>query len=92
MPSIVDMLYGLESPKQKCIYCDKYSEHNGWESLCNRTCYYGLVDLLESYEKGAVSDPDARIVKYFTIYPEPSHTFFHEKISEYIAKSKLKED
>ena len=92
MPSIIDMLYGLESPKQNCIYCGKYSENNGWDSLCNRTCYYGLVDLVESYERGAVSDPDPRIVKYFTLYPEPSHTFFHKKISEYIAKSNVKED
>ena len=92
MPSIVDMLYGLESPKQRCIYCDTYSQHNGWISLCNRNCYYGLCDLLESYEGGEVSKPDSRIVKYFTMHPEPSHSFFHEKITKYIMKNKIKED
>ena len=87
MPTLIDTLCGMNSSgMQTCAYCNKYSEYKGWESLCNRGCYYDLCDLLNSYESGKVVEPDPRIVKYFSKYPEPPHSFFYKKIIEYIAR------
>ena len=87
MPTLIDKLCGVESSDmQTCAYCNKYSEYTGWESLCHRGCYYDLCDLLDSYELGKVFEPDLRIVKYFTTYTDPPHSFSCKKIFEYIAR------
>jgi hypothetical protein len=87
MPTLVDKLCGVKSSgMQTCAYCNKYSEYDGWESLCNRGCYYNLCKLLDSFELNEVIEPDPRIVKYFSKYPEPPHTFLCKKIIEYIAR------
>jgi len=77
------MLYPV-SNTQKCVYCKEVSSYGGWEGLCNRRCYYGICQLLEDYEVGKVSEPDQRIVEYFTLYPSPSHSFNYEKIIHHI--------
>jgi len=79
-----------DAPEQKCLYCKKVELYSGWMSLCDRTCYYGLSNLLESYENGTVTEPDPRIVEYFKKYPEPEHTFMDfEKLKKYIKNLKL---
>ena len=70
--------------EQTCIYCSKTSICSGWVSLCNRGCYYGICDLLYLYNDGKVSEPDPRIVEYFTKYPESYHLFSDKKILAYI--------
>ena len=80
----------LHGIKINCIYCDKINtDYTGWESLCNRTCYYGIVELLEKYNKNEESIPDPKIVKYFTEHPEPTHSFLSEKILTYIKETKI---
>ena len=86
MEALFQELYASE-PSVKCIYCDKISPYWGWTDLCNRTCYYGLCDLLEAYETGSVTEPDHRIVTYFTKNPKPTHSFIFNKLAVYI-KSK----
>ena len=77
-----------EDIKIECIYCEKTNtDYSGWDSLCDRKCYYGIVDLLTKYNTNEVSDPDPKIVKYFTINPEPTHSFFKDKILSYIIKN-----
>ena len=71
-------------PEQKCIYCDKNGEYDGWVSLCDATCYNRLRHLLESYETGKVSVPDKRIVNYFTKHHTPEHRFVYTKLKSFI--------
>jgi hypothetical protein len=58
-----------------CVYCNKHSQNNGWEYLCNRKCYHGMCELLSDYEKNKVYCPDKRLIKYFRINPNPGHSF-----------------
>ena len=81
MTSIFEQIYA-NAATQTCICCNKTAPWRGWDDLCNRTCYYALCDLLNSFNKGA--EPDSRIVAYFTKYPEPSHSFNDEQIMAYI--------
>jgi hypothetical protein len=69
---------------QTCILCDKVSPYRGWDGLCNRACYYELSKLLEAYENGEVFQPDPRVVKYFSVFTEHSHSFVYEKVAEYL--------
>lgn len=80
MYSMAYLLEHIENDKVTCILCDKVSSSWGWTGLCNRTCYHGLCELLEAFESGRVPDPDPRLVKYFTLYPYPSHTFNRNKL------------
>ena len=78
-------LFNYENIKIDCIYCDKiHTDYTGWAGLCDRKCYYGIVDLLGKYNTSEVSEPDPRILKYFTKYPEPIHSFPSEKIIAYL--------
>jgi len=78
-------LFNYEGIKVDCIYCEKIDiDYKGWDSLCNRTCYYGITDLLTKYNNGEVSEPDPKIIKYFTKHPDSSHSFFSEKILSYL--------
>lgn len=78
-------LFNYDGIKVDCIYCEKVNtDYTGWEGLCNRMCYYGISELLEKYNTGQVTDPDPKIVKYFTKYPEPNHSFVTEKILSFI--------
>jgi hypothetical protein len=83
MDVLFQELYAAET-QIHCIYCKKTSPYWGWTDLCNRTCYYGLSDLLEAYESGSVAEPDPRIVTYFTKNPEPAHSFIFNKLAAYI--------
>jgi len=83
MQALFQELYASEAPVH-CMYCDKTSPYWGWTDLCNRTCYYGLCELLESYESGSTVEPDPRIVIYFTKNPQPSHSFIFKKLAIYI--------
>jgi hypothetical protein len=83
MDVLFQELYGHVEPVY-CIYCKKTSPYWGWTDLCNRTCYYGLCELLEAYESGSVAEPDSRIVSYFTKNPKPSHSFIFNKLAIYI--------
>jgi len=87
MSSLFEQLYPIESQQmQTCLCCKKVALYRGWESLCNRACYYDMCDLLYLYDRdGGV--PDERLVSYFTKYPEPAHWFSTDKIMAYI-KSK----
>ena len=69
---------------QNCFYCSKISKWRGWDNLCNRTCYYGLCDLLNSYENGEVENPDERLIKYFTKYRVPTHSFIFDKLKQFL--------
>ena len=71
---------------QKCIYCGIVSTCTGWSNLCDRRCYYNLKDLLFDYESGSIETPDPRIVEYFTLNPDPSHSFFFEKLKGFLSK------
>ena len=78
-------LFNYEGIKIVCIYCDKtHIDYTGWASLCNRTCYYGICNLLDKYNNGEVAEPDPRIVKYFSKHPISSHSFSDEKIRLYL--------
>jgi len=77
-------------PTQKCFFCDKTAEYDGWDGLCNRQCYYGLSGLLGDYETGKVGEPDRRVVDYFLKYPKTSHSFAFEKLKVYLMVLKLK--
>jgi len=78
------------APQQTCVYCGAVAQYSGWDSLCNRTCYYGLCSLLGDYESstGSTVQPDHRLVRYFTQYPEPTHSFLFEKLKVYLATLK----
>jgi hypothetical protein len=80
------LLTRMEDDNVTCILCDKVSPNWGWAGLCNRTCYHGLCNLLEAFESGLVSDPDPRLLKYFTLYPNPSHTFIRNKLTKLMNK------
>lgn len=85
MASLFEMFYPVESKQnQTCIYCGITSTCSGWESLCNRRCYYGICDLLDLYNNDDAVVPDHRLVAYFTKYPSPHHTFNSQKIHAYI--------
>jgi hypothetical protein len=75
---------------QKCFFCEKTAEHNGWDGLCNQQCYNGLSGLLDDYENGKVVKPDPRVVHYFLTYPQTSHSFEFEKLKVYLMLFKLK--
>jgi len=81
--SLYDVLMNQAPHRQKCVYCNHEDFCSGWAGLCNRRCYYGLCDLLEKYNTDS-SEPDTRLVEYFTRYPSPGHTFHDEKIKAYI--------
>ena len=59
-----------------CVWCNNHHEYNGWNGLCDRSCYYELSALHTAYEQ-ATDDtpPDPRLVAYFKRYPEPTHSF-----------------
>jgi len=87
MSSIFETIYQEENhTQQTCVYCNNASTLNGWEGLCDRRCYHGLCDLLESYNSG--SEPDERVIVYFTKYPLTTHHFNNEKIKSFINRSK----
>ena len=73
-----------------CFFCDKTAEYDGWDGLCNRQCYYGLLGLLGDYETGKVGEPDRRVVHYFLKYPKTSHSFSFEKLKVYLMLLKVK--
>jgi hypothetical protein len=78
-------LFNYNNIKVDCIYCEKtHTDYTGWTGLCNRSCYYGICDLLDKYNNGNIIEPDSKIVKYFTMYPEVGHLFCNEKILLYI--------
>lgn len=82
-------LFNYENIKVNCIYCEKENvDYTGWESLCNRQCYYGLSALVDKYNEKEEFEPDPKIVKYFTVNPEPTHSFSSEKILKYIKDKK----
>ena len=83
MSFILKDLYA-NMPDQACMYCGRTSKYRGWESLCDRSCYYGLSELLQMYENEKVNIPDQRIIAYFTKYPEPSHSFVFEKLKRHL--------
>lgn len=83
------LIFNYSGIKINCIYCDKVNtDYTGWESLCNRACYYSLVELLDKYNEKDESKPDPKIIKYFTKHPEPTHSFSSEKILMYIKNKK----
>ena len=87
MPTLADLLFGIDSHvTQKCEFCGKTAETSGWTGLCDRRCYYGLSDLIELYETGKRSEPDPRVIAYFTLYPEPTHSFMNEKTLSYLKR------
>ena len=89
MPSLFGLLCPDKEPAtvQTCMYCYKTQEYWGWVDLCSRSCYHGLTDLLNSYEKEEVSVPDRRLVRYFTKHPDPAHSFFFDRLSQYIKEA-----
>ena len=82
----IDKVYS-SIPQKKCISCGKMANYHGWSSLCNRTCYYDLCDLIAAYEKEEAAEPDPRIVEYFTKHSETEHGFPPvERLKKYMAK------
>ena len=85
MSSLFEMIYPEESKKiQTCIYCCTIGTWSGWESLCNRKCYYGICNLLDLYNNDDAVVADPRLIEYFTKYTIPPHSFNDEKIRAYI--------
>ena len=81
-----------ESIVSTCAYCgEKYDDDGSWQNLCDRRCYYGLTNLLEAYNKsnGDVQ-PDPRLVAYFTLNSDVTHSFCDDKIKLFIKKSDQK--
>ena len=83
---LFEMMYASE-PDQKCIACGKIGKYRGWDSLCNRSCYYTLSDLFDSFENEQVAQPDARVVEYCTKYPILTHSFIDEKVRIWMARN-----
>ena len=83
---LFEMIYAGE-PDQKCIACGKIGKYRGWDSLCNRSCYYTLSDLFDSFENEQVAQPDARVVEYCTKYPILTHSFVDEKVRIWMARN-----
>jgi len=67
-------------PSRNAYIAEKRQNIGDGDSLCDRTCYDSLANLLTSYETGKTSNPDPRIVEYFTKYPEPTHVCIFEKL------------
>ena len=80
---ISEPLYS-EVPEQKCIACGKTGKPNGWDSLCNRVCYYTLRELFGSFENG---QPDPRLVEYCTKYRKLTHSFNDEKVRMWMSRN-----
>jgi hypothetical protein len=80
------MIYASE-PEQKCIACGKTTTYNGWESLCNRNCYYTLGHLFNSFENEQVDQPDPRVVEYCKKYPKITHAFNDEKVRIWMGRN-----
>jgi len=72
-----------------CFYCNKNYQDGGWDGLCNRDCYHKLSELTDCFENGRVSEPDPRIVKYFSVHSDTGHSFNKKKILEYISTLKF---
>ena len=83
---LFEMIYASK-PEQKCILCGKIGKYTGWESLCNRNCYYSLNDLFSSFENGFVDRPDARVIDYYTRYPNPTHSFNDDKVRMWMGRN-----
>ena len=75
-----------EETKQVCGFCNKTSTYSGWFNLCDRRCYYGICELLGVYNGDSSSEPDPRLVTYFS-KGDPNHSFDNHKILEYIKNS-----
>ena len=84
---IFETLY-LGVPEQTCAYCGTVGKYRGWMSLCNRSCYHRLTELLDAYEGSTDLSvkPDDRLVQYFTKYPEPHHAFIFDKLQVYLSR------
>ena len=68
-----------------CYACGSVYEPNGWAGLCDRGCYYDMCGLLYDYESSKTEEPDARVVGYFTAYPDGGgHMFYPDRILKYI--------
>ena len=91
--TVNDDIYDSVS-NQTCGYCGEKGEYNGWENLCDRSCYYGLSNLLYKYESFTDPSviPDPRLVDYFTKYVEvePQHSFIFNKLKKYLYLLDLK--
>jgi hypothetical protein len=83
---MLDTLYD-SVPDQKCVACGKKGKYTGWESLCNRSCYYSLADLFNSFENEQVAQPDARVVEYCTKYPKITHALNDEKVRLWMSRN-----
>ena len=79
------MIYASE-PEQKCIACGNTDKYTGWDSLCNRNCYYTLCQLFNSFENDQVAKPDPRLVEYCTKYPILTHCFNDEKVRMWMSR------
>ena len=75
---------------EKCGFCGKKMGGTyGWSGLCNRTCYYGISELLEYYDTHDVQ-PDPRLEKYFSKYSPQTHSFVCSKNPKWDTSSSLK--
>jgi len=66
-----------------CVYCGKTSPDQGWTGLCNRSCYYGLSELISSYDKTNILD--GQVITYFRLYSKTSHSFICKRNPDFSA-------
>jgi hypothetical protein len=77
----------------KCGFCADLVHPLGWTDLCSRRCFYGLRNLLDSFEKGETSVPDDRVISYFDKHPDKGgHRFEAEKIFAFIENNCSNDD
>lgn len=85
MTEMFENLYA-DVPEQKCIACGKTGKPNGWDSLCNRVCYYTLRELFASFENDQVAQPDPRVIEYCKKYNTLTHSFNDEKVRMWMTR------